>query len=912
MLIFLTSLALAQSSSDDWRTVETEHYRFHYPLQAEAWALQAASQAEAIRANTAEAIGYSPEVQIEVVVMDPMTMANGWAMPHLRRPRMGLYASPPPADSVLGHYRSWHEDLITHEDAHQVHLLIPSRHPAAGLGRWTIGYGPVARKSPRWVAEGYATVIEGKLTGWGRPNSTGRRVFLATLARSGAMPSYGELNLSMRWNGMSYAYLVGSAYLEWLEGRQGEGSLEQLWTAMSARELRSFEDAFVAVFGQDPELLYMRFVAELTAEVVGAERGDEDDSRWIQLSETTGAPVLSRDGSQLAYLDRSGWSSRLVVIGSGQDDQAREDWVEADAERLEEDPVDVPIVQPRVFLPEEDARRIRPSRSASHLRWTWQDTLIFTSWVTDDGGQLHPEIFEWDPVEGTERRVTRGQAVQQADPIPGTRQAVGVRTQWGDSQLVLILLDSGEVVPITEPDVTLVHDSPRVDPRGQRVVYLRNQPALGWQVVLRELAGGAEAVLAFPSGETPSGPSWTPDGAAVLISTGDRVLRLPVDGSAPTVLVHRVTGALNPAMRPDGSGLFFLSANPDGLDLHHLAASELDSAEFVARDLPQAPEPPQAAPVSPGRYRPGLPRLGLIGEVSLSHQGWTLGPGLQVTDPAGRGELLGLVAWDASGVAAASVRAATYAPRTPVWVQGFLANDAWGQRHVGGEGGLSLSEAWDGGAVELRGGAWAARGPALDHAAGFARLEVGERLYWGRSWLALSGEGDLQLGSSGSKSWTLADGSLGLGLGWLGTSMTVRHGRGATSSELAGRALSLGGLQLSATPQSWVASRTFAPGLEPGLLSGTTRSSWTAEILSPVALGVRGERHVFGEDAVSQVSVVASLESPPLPMDWRPGVRIDAGVGCQIEDPSGVLEGACRIKEHYGVWLGTTWVPRRR
>lgn len=909
MLILLSSLALAQSSSDTWRTVETEHYRFHYPLQAEPWALQAAAQAEAIRDNTAELIGYEPEVVIDVLVMDPFTQANGWAMPHLRRPRMGLYASPPPADSVLGHYRSWQEDLITHEDAHQVHLLIPGRHPAAGVASWLPGYGPVARKSPRWVAEGYATVIEGKLTGWGRPNSTGRRVFLATLVQHGAMPGYGELNLSMRWNGMSYAYLVGSAYLEWLEAREGEGSLEELWTAMSAHELRSFEDAFIAVFHEHPETLYMRFVAELTAEVVGPELGQDEavDSLWIEGTETTGAPALSRDGSQLAYVDRGGFHPRLVVRGSGQDEEARTSWAEADAERLDKDPEDVLVEEPRVFAAEETAKRIRPTRNPAHLRWTWQDTLVFTSWVGDDGGQLHPEVFEWDPVSGEERRVTSGESVQQADPIPGARQAVGVRTAWGNSQLVLIDLDSGWVAAITEPEATLVHDSPRVDPRGQQVVYLRNHPQVGWQVVLRQLSGGDERVLAFPTGETPSGPSWTPDGQAVLISTGDRVLRLPVDGAPPRVLVHRVTGAMSPAMRSDGSGLFFLSAQPEGLDLHHLSAEQLIDEPFLARELPTPPPPPELEPVSPGRYAPGMPWLSMGADVSLSHQGWALGPTVQLADRAGKGELLIFTIFDAEGLEAASARAATYALRTPISVTGFSAHDALGERQLGGLGEVSLSEVWDGGLVEGRVGGWVDQRSA----AGFGRLEAGQRLVWGRSWLALSVEGDLQAGRAegAAKTWTLADGTATASLGWLGTWLSLEHGRGSTSRP---SGLVLGGLQLSATPQAWVGNRVFAPGLEPGLLAGSSRSSWTAQIISPVALGARAERHVFGDEAVSQVALVATGADIGSPMDWRPSLSLDAGVSCQLEDASGVVDKACRKKEHYGLWLGTTWVPRRR
>ena len=38
------------------------------------------------------------------------------------------------------------------------------------------------------------------------------------------------------------AYLLGSAYLEWLEERGGPGSLRKLWARMTARAPRGFGD----------------------------------------------------------------------------------------------------------------------------------------------------------------------------------------------------------------------------------------------------------------------------------------------------------------------------------------------------------------------------------------------------------------------------------------------------------------------------------------------------------------------------------------------------------------------------------------------------------------------------------------------------------------------------------------------
>ena len=68
------------------------------------------------------------------------------------------------------------------------------------------------------------------------------------------------------------AYLVGSSYLEWLEAREGAGSLQRLWKRMASRRGGDFATAFRAVFGRSPSDLYDRFRAELTARSIDEEK----------------------------------------------------------------------------------------------------------------------------------------------------------------------------------------------------------------------------------------------------------------------------------------------------------------------------------------------------------------------------------------------------------------------------------------------------------------------------------------------------------------------------------------------------------------------------------------------------------------------------------------------------------------
>src|SRR4029078_1354261 len=100
-----------------------------------------------------------------------------------------------------------------------------------------------------------------------------RAASLRRWSQAGKRPGYGQLARDGgSWQGMSMAYLVGSAYLEWLEERARPGSLRKLWARMNARRARSFEEAFRGVFGDSPANLYDRFRADATWRALEVER----------------------------------------------------------------------------------------------------------------------------------------------------------------------------------------------------------------------------------------------------------------------------------------------------------------------------------------------------------------------------------------------------------------------------------------------------------------------------------------------------------------------------------------------------------------------------------------------------------------------------------------------------------------
>src|SRR5205823_7209027 len=115
-------------------------------------------------------------------------------------------------------------------------------------------------------------------------SSTLRAVILRKWAQTGRLPTYGQLEANQSYLGMSMAYLVGSAYLEWLEERSGPGTLQKLWRRETARRRRSFDAAFEGVFGDSPERLYGKFTAELTERAMVLNGNAVEGTLWQETS----------------------------------------------------------------------------------------------------------------------------------------------------------------------------------------------------------------------------------------------------------------------------------------------------------------------------------------------------------------------------------------------------------------------------------------------------------------------------------------------------------------------------------------------------------------------------------------------------------------------------------------------------
>lgn len=657
-----------------WRTVKTEHFDIHYTAEVEAWALDLATRVESMREAVGALVGHAPTRRVTVLVDDPLNVPNGFALALIDSPVMFLFPTPPSPSWSIGSYREWPEMLTVHEFAHLAHLTRPSRNPWERRLLTVLPFrlGPITRRAPSWVIEGYATLIEGRLTGSGRPHGVWRPAVIRQWALEGRLPSYQALDALGDFRGGEMRYLVGSAFLEWLVAREelGDTSLVHLWRRLTARESRTFAEAFAGVFGAPPDELYGRFVAEVTAQAVAVERaigeeGGRDGELVQRFARETGPPSVSRDGRRLVLVvDAREGPSRVVVLETAEDTALARRVRERRAEILRRDPEDVPAVD-RQPLPHRVLASLYPRGGRAHLEPRFlgdgRRVLVVRNEPLAAGGWRR-DLFVWDTESGAVRRVTHGEGIARADPAPDGAMAVAERCRGGHCDVVLVDLRSGDVRVLLAGSTRASYYRPRFSPDGRTVVVSEHRGGV-WRLALVPASGGEPRVL-DAGGASRYDAAFLRDGRSlVFISERAGVpnietLSLDAPDAMPVALTDLTGAALAPEPAP-GDTVYFLRLSSRGFQLHRVRADAsvslaprppLPGSVVLARGVVATDTFAVGRVASPQSYGLGPRGFRLLPGSQASADGWGVLLSLGNFDPVGRFTVL---AQAAAGSAAA-------------------------------------------------------------------------------------------------------------------------------------------------------------------------------------------------------------------------------------------------------------------
>lgn len=687
-----------------WLTIRTEHFDVHFPEEFEQWSTEVAQRLESVRGAVGREVGSLPKKRVTVLVADPLNLSNGSAWPFREAPAIILWPTPPDPRSFVGDTRSWPEVLSVHEFAHLAHLMRPGRSPRDRIVArlLPLGAAPIALKSPRWVIEGYATYIEGRLTGSGRPHGVWRPATLRQWALEGRLPSYDQLSGWGDYNGGAFAYLGGSAFLEWLAARRGDSTVVHLWRRMTARTDRTFDQAFAGVYGGSPRELYGRFSAELTGRALDVERnlraaGLVEGTMVQHLAWTTGDPAVSRDGARLAVVLRSRDTPGRIVLWSTADEPEDSAAVRRRADALRKDPEDVPAV--RYYPPPKKplaTLRARDGRAYDHPRFLADGRLLVTRFETMGDGSLRPDLYLWDPARHSVRRVTRAAGIRSADPAPDGQWAAATRCLAGRCDLVRVWLADGRVDTLASGTPTRAYYRPRVSPDGRSIAVSVSDSGR-WRLQLRD-GSGSLRFLDPADGVNRYDGDFTRDGTQIVhVSEAGGIPNLALLdlSTGQSRILTRVTGAAV-APSPTDSAVFFLTLHAAGYDVRRLSLAATTTADRVL-PIDSIMSPAVQRPVVPSDSFPARPlpasrayglgprEFRLLNAYALGADGKEAVGGVASTDKVGRliWTLQGAIgsAWRPRGAALS----ATYRGMRP-WLDGeifSLTRNASRQRPTG-------------------------------------------------------------------------------------------------------------------------------------------------------------------------------------------------------------------------------------
>jgi hypothetical protein len=907
ILLSLATVLHAQAPSDGWRTVTTAHFRVHYPRPYEAWSLRAASRLESVREAVVREVGFAPEQITDVVVENPFADANGITLPLLDTPRIVLFTEPPGPDIEIGDYSDWIDLLTVHEMTHLVHLLRPSRnHTQRMLARF-VPLDPITFDGPRWVIEGYATVVEGRLTGSGRPTSSIRAAILRRWAQGGRLPSYGQLDSNRSFLGMSMAYLAGSAFLEWLEERGGPGSLRNLWARMTAKENRSFEQSFEGVFGDQPDRLYGRFLAELTDRAMAIDRAaaPQEGDLWQETTRRSGDPAVSPDGKQIAIVVRPfGKPSKIVVWSTEAPVEEEKQFHERIDRILRRDPEDIAPVRSGPL-----SRKPLHSLSAPDggdlgtPRWTADGrSLIYTHRQPDRDGFLHHDLFRWTPERGTNERLTHLADVSDADPLPAGGEAIAVRNRFGYSQLVRVQLNSGDVVPLTEPSLDRVYTHPRVSADGSQVAFAMHDQS-SWRLAIRAIGSGDERIVPNEARSNVAMPEWSrtnPNELYATVLSGGFIDLHRFGADDSNVAITRTNGAaFSPAASPDGR-IFFMALERDGFVVR-VIRPETPVSALPPIDRALAPAlPPDAAraipfaagPLSmPRPYGLGRQELFWIAGGTYAPAGRTTEVGIRFGDVVGRFDTIAIAALGGAasphGVALAS---AWRGWPVTITAHAFSARATDAPKH----------------GIELR-GSWAADAPReffrIDAGAlagslhrGFIETALDLHQLHGSTRIdeGVTAEAD-GAGGAGGASHIRGIGRASIRLGNL--RLRARYQRDTASHPRDDfDRIALGGIATSVTPMSALATRVLDPALNSRTLLGNRYQGLRVEAASGV-LTAFWQQHRLDGDRLSLAGLEVTASSEAIPLVKAPAFEATVGIARILDT------------HRMRAWLGVRWRP---
>lgn len=536
--------------NDQWRTLETPHFRVHFTRPLEEMARRTAANAERAFALLSKEL-VPPRGKIDLLVADNVDYTNGYATPFPSN-RIVIYAHPPVDEVALRNYGDWSELVVTHELTHVFHL-----DRAKGiwrLARYAFGRHPALFPNvymPAWVTEGLAVYYESRITGTGRLEGSEHYMVARAAAGASAFPRLGEISAATsRFPGGETVYAYGGFIFDHLSRTRGERKIRDFVEltsgaifplTLNGKSRKAFGISFERAWKQWTDSL-LRTTARGTVPMTG----------WREL--THGGWLVSgarwRDNGTLIYAASTGKDvphAYSVTLAGSEAPIGRRNGLGAN-----------------IVLPNGD--------------------LLFSQPDFVDPYRLRNDLFVQRGRDQT--RLTRGARLSAPD-VRRDGAIVAVQNVPGSTRLVRVSGDGKSITPITRGVLDEQWLEPRWSPQGAHIAAVRIPRGTRPEIVVIDTVGEVIFSRRFESA-IPAAPSWSRDGATLYFSSDHsgtmQLYSVPVHGAGAgsiTRLSNAVTGLFAPEQSPDAGMLAALLYRIDG---YHLGVAPIAERELPIRD----------------------------------------------------------------------------------------------------------------------------------------------------------------------------------------------------------------------------------------------------------------------------------------------------------------------------------------
>lgn len=309
-----------------WQTFDTEHFQFHFHQGTKRTAIAAAKIIEDIYPAVTGLYDFEPKGKIHVIIKDTDDYSNGAA--YFFNNKMEIWATN--LDYVMRGTKNWLRDVITHEFTHMVSIQKTVKTNLSfpfGFFQW-FGYEKEKRKDvvrgfpntlvsypissismPVWFAEGVAQhqSDEGRFD-YRDPH---REMIIRDRILSEQFLTYNEMSVFGKTShGNESSYNLGFSFSKYLADRFGEKILSDITRISSKWSSYTFNGVLEEATGFPVDTLYSNWKNSLTQVYLSRTetiRKNEVKGEVVEIEGFSNLyPVLSPDGSKIAYLSNKG------------------------------------------------------------------------------------------------------------------------------------------------------------------------------------------------------------------------------------------------------------------------------------------------------------------------------------------------------------------------------------------------------------------------------------------------------------------------------------------------------------------------------------------------------------------------------------------------------------------------------